>query len=101
MTSSGTVPLKDIWSMLDNCAQGYTAREGKHRWIIEYKDKSYLGLPFGPHGRRVNPGNRFSQNLCSALRAPWRCDGDPEGLRESDLVVKPGADAGGVLCCLD
>ena len=45
--------------------------------------------------------DRFSNNLCSALRPPWRCDGDPDGLRESDLVVKPGADAGGVLCCAD
>jgi hypothetical protein len=45
--------------------------------------------------------DRFSNNLCGALRPPWRCDGDPAGLRESDLVVKPGADAGGVLCCLD
>ncbi len=45
--------------------------------------------------------DRFSNNLCSALRPPWRCDGDPDGLRESDLVVKPGPGAGGVLCCRD
>jgi hypothetical protein len=54
-----------------------------------------------PQASSCGPLDRFSQNLCSALRAPWRCDGDPEGLRESDLVVKPGAEAGGVLCCLD
>jgi len=45
--------------------------------------------------------NRFSNNLCGGLGAPWRCDGDPDGLRESDLVVKPGPAGGGVLCCLD
>ena len=45
--------------------------------------------------------DRFSNNQCSELVPPWRCDGDPSGLRESDLVVKPGAAGGGVLCCLD
>lgn len=54
-----------------------------------------------PQTSSCGPLDRFSQNLCSALRPPWRCDGDPQGLRESDLVVKPGPAAGGVLCCLD
>ncbi len=54
-----------------------------------------------PQASSCGPLDRFSQNLCSALRPPWRCDGDPDGLRESDLVVKPGSAAGGVLCCLD
>lgn len=47
------------------------------------------------------PLDRFSNNLCSALAPPWRCDGDPNGLFESDLVVKPGPERGGVLCCAD
>ncbi|MDO9016495.1 MAG: hypothetical protein Q8S73_17180 [Deltaproteobacteria bacterium] len=54
-----------------------------------------------PQASSCGPLDRFSQNLCTALRAPWRCDGDRDGLRESDLVVKPGPEAGGVLCCLD
>ena len=45
--------------------------------------------------------DRFSNNLCSALGPPWRCDDDPRGLRESDFVVKPGPGGGGVLCCED
>jgi hypothetical protein len=45
--------------------------------------------------------DRFSNNLCGDLLAPWRCDGDPAGLHESDLVVKPGPEHGGVLCCID
>ncbi len=45
--------------------------------------------------------DRFSNDLCGALGAPWRCDADPAGLRESDFVVKPGATGGGVLCCVD
>ncbi len=45
--------------------------------------------------------DRFSDNLCSGLQAPWRCDGDAAGVRERELVVKPGPGAGGVLCCAD
>ncbi|HEU5055555.1 MAG TPA: hypothetical protein VFU21_03495 [Kofleriaceae bacterium] len=43
------------------------------------------------------PLDRFSFDLCSALPAPWSCGAD--GAAEADAVVKPGADAGGVLCC--
>jgi hypothetical protein len=59
------------------------------------------GLGDVPQPSSCAPLDRFSNNICTALRAPWRCDGDPAGLRESDLVVKPGPDAGGVLCCRD
>ena len=45
--------------------------------------------------------DRFSNNLCSSLSPPWRCDADPLGLHESDVVVKPGPAHGGVLCCID
>lgn len=55
MSSSGTIPLKSIWSMLDHCAQGYTAQEGKHHWIVRFNGKTFRTLPLGPHGRRVNP----------------------------------------------
>lgn len=54
-----------------------------------------------PQASSCAPLDRFSNNVCTGLRSPWRCDGDPAGLRESDLVVKPGSDAGGVLCCID
>jgi len=43
-----------------------------------------LTLP--PQASSCGVLNRFGQNLCSALGSPWRCDGDPDGLRESDLV---------------
>jgi hypothetical protein len=45
--------------------------------------------------------DRFSDNLCSGLQAPWRCEGEAGDVRESELVVKPGPGAGGVLCCAD
>ncbi len=58
-----------------------------------------LGDP--PQASSCGVLDRFSNNLCGALAPPWRCDGDPAGLRESDFVVKPGPAAGGVLCCID
>ena len=42
--------------------------------------------------------NRFSNNDCSALGAPWSCGGSTQ---ESRTVVKTNAAAGGVLCCRD
>ena len=45
------------------------------------------------------PLDRFSNNLCAALPEPWSCGTD--GAAEADLVSKPGAAAGGVLCCKD
>jgi hypothetical protein len=43
--------------------------------------------------------DRFSNNLCGALSAPWLCGGD--GCDEAHAVAKPGPAAGGVLCCRD
>jgi hypothetical protein len=45
------------------------------------------------------PLDRFSNDLCAALPAPWTCG--PDGTAEADQVVKPGSDAGGVMCCRD
>jgi hypothetical protein len=48
------------------------------------------------------PLDRSSNNLCSSLRPPWRCDdGANADVHESDVVVKLGSEAGGVLCCRD
>jgi hypothetical protein len=55
MPSSGTIPLNDIWAMLDRCAPGYTKRQGKHNWIVTFGPKVFPSLPLGPHGRRANP----------------------------------------------
>jgi hypothetical protein len=43
------------------------------------------------------PLDRFSDDLCKALGAPWACGAD--GLGELGNVVKTGPDRGGVLCC--
>jgi len=42
--------------------------------------------------------NRFSNNDCGALGAPWICGGS---VQESRTVVKTSSAAGGVLCCRD
>lgn len=41
--------------------------------------------------------DRFSNNMCSSLPAPWSCGAD--GCNEAHALVKPGPGAGGVLCC--
>ena len=43
--------------------------------------------------------DRFGNNLCSDLPPPWSCSDDGSGTHEAELVVKPGRDHGGVLCC--
>lgn len=45
------------------------------------------------------PLDRFSNDLCAALGAPWACGAD--GLNEAGNVTKTGPDGGGVLCCRD
>ena len=45
------------------------------------------------------PLDRFSNDLCAAIGAPWACGAD--GLNEANNVTKGGPDGGGVLCCRD
>ncbi|HEU5055479.1 MAG TPA: putative metal-binding motif-containing protein [Kofleriaceae bacterium] len=45
------------------------------------------------------PLDRFSNDLCAALGAPWACGAD--GLNEASNVTKGGPQGGGVLCCRD
>lgn len=45
------------------------------------------------------PLDRFSNDLCAALGAPWACGAD--GLNEANNVTKGGPEGGGVLCCRD
>ncbi len=43
--------------------------------------------------------DRFSNNLCVDLGAPWSCGSD--GCNEANAVTKPSPAGGGVLCCTD
>ena len=46
--------------------------------------------------------DRTSQDGCSALGAPWSCDGPTgNGCDEANVVTKGGSAGGGVLCCSD
>jgi hypothetical protein len=51
VASLGTIPLADIWAMLDHCAKGYTKQRKKHHWWVYFNDKSFRSLPLGKHGK--------------------------------------------------
>ncbi len=55
-----------------------------------------IGIP--PKGS-CGPLDRFSDDLCGDLGAPWLCSGS--GCNEANEVIKPGSAGGGVLCCAD
>lgn len=54
-----------------------------------------------PNAATCGPLDRFSNNLCSALGAPWSCEDDGSGTHEAELLVKTGPAHGGALCCRD
>lgn len=90
--STGSDPTCDNSSCREGCAQ------------TERTTNDIFGcgsLGDAPQASSCRTLDRFSNNVCSSLEAPWRCDDDPAGLRESDVVVKPGPARGGVLCCID
>lgn len=39
--------------MLKECAPGYTKEKGEHKWIIRFKDKEYMDIPLGAHGKKT------------------------------------------------
>ncbi len=55
MTSSGTVALKEVWSMLGRCAPGHRRQERDHHWCIYFQNRTYPTFPRGEHGARKNP----------------------------------------------
>lgn len=55
MSSFGTIPLQDIWAMLNVCAPGHTKRERDHNWMVTWPHGTYPRLPLGKHGKRQNP----------------------------------------------
>lgn len=52
MTGYGRVKLKSLWDMLRTCASGYTKEKGIHKWIIKHKEKEYLDIGLGEHGKK-------------------------------------------------
>ena len=51
MSSFGQVSLRDIRTMLDECAPGHRIEERTHHYCVYYQDKVYPTLPKGPHGK--------------------------------------------------
>jgi len=54
MSSSGTIPLAEIFTMLDVCAPGHKRKQRDHNWLITYDGKTFPSLPVGEHGARKN-----------------------------------------------
>lgn len=54
MGSNGTIPLKDIWRMLDMCAPEHRKKKTDHCWRIWFGEHT-TKLPLGEHGKRENP----------------------------------------------
>lgn len=52
MGSFGLVTFQQIWSMLDQCAPGYSKKKTDHHWRITVGARVYPTLPLGPHGKR-------------------------------------------------
>jgi hypothetical protein len=55
-------------------------------------------LGAAPNGS-CSPLDRFSNNLCGSLAAPWSCVSANGGFDEAIKVTKSGPASGGVLCC--
>ncbi len=55
MSSSGRVPLSEVWAMLEKCLPGHTRRATKHHWRITRGQETYPTFPLGEHGARKDP----------------------------------------------
>ncbi len=55
MSSFGTIPLSQIWAMLDVCLPGHTRRERTHNWLVCSGNRSYPNLPRNTHDKHANP----------------------------------------------
>lgn len=55
MSSFGQIPLKDVWSMLHECAPGHTRHLHTHHYSIRYQGKTYPAFPKGAHGKSDPP----------------------------------------------
>jgi hypothetical protein len=67
---------------------------------LETNDVFGCGTLGSAPGASCAPFDRFGNNACGALGAPWDCAAS-SGYDEALVVVKNGPAAGGVLCCAD
>jgi hypothetical protein len=75
VSSFGTVQLRDIWTMLEACAPGYTKRGSEHHWKVMWRGRTYPRLLLGKHGKRHNPIVEIGhvRNLVRHLGLPVDC----------------------------
>lgn len=55
MSSTGLITLKEIQTMLDDCAPGAVIVAKLHRNWVQWSGKTFRNLPLGPHGSRKDP----------------------------------------------
>ena len=48
MAPSFRTTVAAVLFMLDDCAPGYVWRVGRHRVVISYRGRTFMGLPKGP-----------------------------------------------------
>jgi len=53
MSSFGQVKLSKVWKMLENCADGYIAKEQKHLWRVMYEGKTFPSLQLGKRSSKT------------------------------------------------
>jgi hypothetical protein len=60
--------------MLDECASGYTYREGKHNYHVRWRDRIFVRLSTGEHGRS-DPEIQIGhvRGLVRQLAIEWEC----------------------------
>jgi hypothetical protein len=53
VSGSGTIRIREVWRILEECAPGYEKYPyGDHKWEVRYKGFRYPHLPLGAHGRK-------------------------------------------------
>lgn len=68
--------LKAIWTMLDDCAPGYSREEKLHHWWIRWQGKTFESLPLGDRGK-ADPEIQLGKvrKMCRHLGISLACAG--------------------------
>ncbi len=49
--STGTVKLKQVFRMLDECAPGHSRKEQAHSWRVDFNDRRFPSFQLGKRSR--------------------------------------------------
>jgi hypothetical protein len=65
-----SVPFKDVETMLEDCAEGYTLRVTDHNRRVEYQGRFYPSFP-GRKQKQVKLG--YVRSMTRVLGLNWDC----------------------------